>query len=624
MGVKNPISYGDYYWAAQLEAAKLMDEQTEFALAPYFGGLLSEIPDIAALPAGIQTFLQVLREPPSAGLGGFAALTAGEFASETLRDLMKPGISAATRKINRGALETWLTASQGTALHLRGKIDDEYYKLIMNSEGFDDSIASQFETSMLPYPAIGDLMRFARYHGEPTNTREKVWEKFNVPAIDYDMYEWLSLQVLSTDQIHKLLRRKVITDDEANFWFERVGWRDDDVKHVTELGWIIPNPMLMTQGNLQNGEPGEKIIEDIIKADIHPDYAQTYLDAILTKPATGDIVAHELRINTDLSRLDERLTKLGIHPDYLQVYKDLSQVIPPVADIITMAVREVFTPAIAERFGQYEDFPDPLEEWAGKKGLSKEWAERYWAAHWSLPSATQGFSMLHRGVIDQTELNMLLRAQDVMPFWRDKLTQIAYRPFTRVDVRRMYKEGVLDEAGVYEAYLDHGYADDKAKKMTQYTIQQALTAQAKFTSRDVINAFTKRMINNNEARILLVDLGIKSSDVSYILSRAEYKRKWALTDSKISGIRNLYRKGVYNEDQARAKLLGLNLPSDEVEVLFEQWWFERQGDLAPTWTKAETIRFFRNNKITEKRARQELERMGYDNEHILLYLEPVE
>ena len=52
--------------------------------------------------------------------------------------------------------------------------------------------------------------------------------------------------------------------------------------------------------------------------------------------------------------------------------------------------------------------------------------------------------MLHRGVIDTAELDMLLRAQDVMPFWRDRLTAIAYRPLTRVDVRRMYKQGVLN------------------------------------------------------------------------------------------------------------------------------------------------------------------------------------
>ncbi|GAH07016.1 unnamed protein product, partial [marine sediment metagenome] len=75
----------------------------------------------------------------------------------------------------------------------------------------------------------------------------------------------------------------------------------------------------------------------------------------------------------------------------------------------------------------YEDYPKPLETWAAKKGLSKEWSQRYWAAHWSLPSASQGFEMLHRGIINQSDLNMLLRALDVMPFWREKLTGIAYR-----------------------------------------------------------------------------------------------------------------------------------------------------------------------------------------------------
>ncbi|GAI29857.1 unnamed protein product [marine sediment metagenome] len=107
------------------------------------------------------------------------------------------------------------------------------------------------------------------------------------------------------------------------------------------------------------------------------------------------------------------MRRIGIHDEYFSLYKELAKQIPPVADIITMAVREAFTPAIAEKFGQYEDFPEPLKEWAGKKGLSSEWAERYWAAHWSLPSPLQGFEMLHRGIINQDELNMFLVVTDV-------------------------------------------------------------------------------------------------------------------------------------------------------------------------------------------------------------------
>ena len=228
--------------------------------------------------------------------------------------------------------------------------------------------------------------------------------------------------------------------------------------------------------------------------------------------------------------------------------------------------------------------------------------------------------MLHRGVIQESDLNLLLRAQDVMPFWRDKLTQIAFRPLTRVDVRRMYREGVLDEAGVYEAYLDHGYAEENAKRMTEFTIRQTLSAQAKFTSTDVVSAFAKRMINRGDARMLLADLGIPSDNISYIIDRAEYKRLWDLTESRIAGIKNLYKKGVYDENTARAKLLQLNLPSDEVDVLFEQWWYEKVGELAPTWTKAETLRFAKAGTITKARAQKELESMGYDREHVDIYL----
>ena len=621
MSLDNPQTYGEWYWGHGLQAQKDMDEQTEFALAPYFEGLFAGIPEVNELPSGVQSLLRSLAEPPSAGLGGFAALTAGEFASETIRDLIKPGMTAAARVINRGALETWLDPGQAVTLFQRRKIEDGYFDLLMSSSGYDPSIAGQFSDSLRAYPAIAEIMRYARYHGDPLNTKEVVWEKFDVPVDDYDMHEWLTLQVLSTGQIHQLLRRGVITEADADFFLNRVGWRDDDVEYVKELGWLIPNPMLLTQGNLHQGENKERIIEDIIRGDIHPDRAEQYLDAILTKPATQDIVAYTLRTDSDVTRLDERLTKIGIHPDYLDLHRELAFVIPPVADIITMAVREVFTPEIAARFGQYDDFPAPLEEWGLKKGLSKEWSQRYWAAHWALPSATQGFEMLHRGVIDRSDLDRLLRAQDVMPFWRDKLTQIAYRPLTRVDVRRMYREGVLDEAGVYEAYLDHGYAEDNAKRMTLFTVRQTLSAQAKFTSTDVVAAFTKRMIDQSEARSLLTDLGIPSDNVSYIISRAEYKRKWDLTESRIAGIKNLYKKGVYNEDAARAKLLQLNLPSDEVDVLFEQWWYEKTGELAPTWTKAETLRFAASGKISKDRAATELERMGYDSEHVRIYME---
>ena len=624
MAIDNPVSYADYYWAAQLESQRLLAEAEEKELSQIASSLIASFGLYEIAPPGFSLLLKQIEAPAGSFLGGVGGRFVSEVADGVVGSLLAPLYTQAKYAAYEKHPSKRMTASSSAVMHSRRKIDDSLFYSRFLMEGFEPAETDLLFDSLRAYPSIPELMRYARYHGDPTNTRETVWEKFDVHADDYDMHEWLTLSVLSTEQIQTLFRREVITEADADFFLKRVGWRDPNIEYVKELGWLIPNPMLMTQGNLLQGVESEQIIKDIIKADIHPDKAQTYLDAILTKPATQDVISYELRHDPTLQDLHEKLKRVGIHPEYFDLYKELSYVIPPVSDIITMAVREVFTPEIAARFGQYEDFPAALEEWAGKKGLSKDWAERYWAAHWALPSVSQGFEMLHRGVIDQTDLNMLLRAQDVMPYWRDKLTQIAFRPLTRVDVRRMYREGVLDEAGVYEAYLDHGYAESNATKMTEFTIKQTLTSQAKFTSGDVIKAFTKRMIDRGDARALLTDLGIRSEDVSYILSRAEYKRLWDLTDSRIAGIKNLYKKGVYTENQARDKLTQLDLPGEEVNVLFEQWWYEKVGELAPTWTKAETLRFAKAGKITVDRARKELESMGYDQEHVTIYLGQIE
>ncbi|GAH76814.1 unnamed protein product, partial [marine sediment metagenome] len=194
---------------------------------------------------------------------------------------------------------------------------------------------------------------------------------------------------LTTMQAQTLFRRGLITDAELLTKLSQIGWSPDDRLLVQELGWSIPNAMLLVQGDLQQARSRDEILRDISIADINPKYSQQYLDAILTKPASTDLVAYELRKDPKLTNLARNLTKIGIHPDYLDVYQTLAYQIPPIADIITMAVREAFTPEIAERFGQYQDYPKPLEEWAEKKGLSREWSERYWAAHWSLPSPSQ-------------------------------------------------------------------------------------------------------------------------------------------------------------------------------------------------------------------------------------------
>ncbi len=620
MGVKNPQTYGDHYWAAQVEAEKVFQDGVEDEVSSYVEAMYDSLGLKEVLPEPFSRFVGAMTSGKSFAWGGILARFGSEMADSVLGQSMGHALKDFNYMMAEKFSDLRITASEAAILHSRRKIDEPFFLARALSEGLKPAEAAAFYGSRLPYPAIPDIVRWARYHGDAYNIRGTVWEKFDVPVDDMDVWDFLGQQVLSTGMITKLFRRNILGIAEAEYKLGEVGFSKQLAGNVIEDSWLIPNAMLLVQGSLLRDASNEQLLTDISIADIHPDYAEKYLDGVLTKPSSQDLVAYELRRDPNLNELDRQLKRVGIHPDYTDVYKELAQVIPPVADIITMAVREAFTPSIAAKFGQYQDFPDDLAVWGAKKGLSEDWTKRYWAAHWSLPSANQGFEMLHRGVITLPDLNMLLRALDIMPFWRDRLLQIAYRRLTRVDIRRMYSIGVLTEDEVYDAYSEQGYNERDSKRMTAFTIKQTLAKQSKFTASQIVAAFAKYMINSSEAKSLLQSVGVRDENISFIISSAEYKRSWELTESRIAGIRNYYKKELYDENTARGKLLQLNLPSVRVDALMSQWFIDGKDKEDKTWTAAQTLGFIDDGLISPERGRKELKLIGYDDEHINVYL----
>jgi len=471
MSIADPISYADWYWKHNVDALRLRSEQAEESYAPIIQQILSDTGLYEFLPDALRPLFGNLTAPTHPDFDTIArpflslytraiGLVAGEEIARPTAYLLKAG--KPTLKID---------AEIAAILRQRMLMPENVYDVYASFAGYDKAEASQFYKSRLPYPAIPDIITASRYLGDAFDPKPYAMSLFDIPENDYKIWDWLSYQKLTTEQVQELFRRGAFDTADTDRELSRLGWHALDGQMIKYLAHTLPNPMIIAQGLLLQNETTESILESIGKAGIRPAYDQIYLDAVMTKPASEDIVAYELRRDPSLSNLDTELRRIGIHPNYNDLYKELAYQIPPVADIITMAVREAFTPEIARRFGQYQDLPPEFVEWVGKKGLSKDWAERYWAAHWSLPSPQQGFEMLHRGVIGEADVNMLMRALDIMPFWRDKLIQIAYRPLSRVDVRRMFALGVLDVSGVRRAYTDIGYNDYNADLMTQFTIR---------------------------------------------------------------------------------------------------------------------------------------------------------
>jgi len=349
-----------------------------------------------------------------------------------------------------------------------------------------------------------------------------------------------------------------------------------------------------------------------------------------------EIVALWRRDNIDTVERDEHLTELGFTPERIPLLTKVTAQIPSALDVISFAVREVYSPAIAEAFGQYEGVEGVLQE-AGADiratGMSEDTFKKYWAAHWQLPSMRQGYEMLHRDVIDTETLDSLMIALDIMPYWRDKLRAISYSPYTRVDVRRMHKLGVIDQDALIRAYMDLGYSEERAQGLAEFTVLYNLDPeQREQTGEDVekarekeatraavMKAFSTNIITEDETRDHLEALEYTDTAIDLYIANAVFSTEEDVTDEKFKTIHEAFVRRIYDYTTTIVKLGELNLPGAQVELLMERWSIEKDAKTSRP-SKAELFKMFAAKIITEEILRTELEGHGYTDKYINWYM----
>ena len=268
---------------------------------------------------------------------------------------------------------------------------------------------------------------------------------------------------------------------------------------------------------------------------------------------------------------DERLGKMGLDSNDITLIKRLYQMIPGVQDLITMAVKEAFDPDQVEQLGLDLDFPEAFGAWAQKQGLSADWAHKYWQAHWQLPSASMGFEMLHRTIISPDELAGLLKALDYSPVWRDKLIRLSYNTYTRVDIRRMYQLGILNQNQVLQAYKEIGYDDEHATNLTLFTVTGASAEEKDLTKADIVAGYRDRVLFREDASALLVSLGYDTTEADFYLTRADLDFATETRKAQVEAIHLPFVQRIILESQARNQLLQAGLTGQEVETLLDKW-----------------------------------------------------
>jgi len=267
-----------------------------------------------------------------------------------------------------------------------------------------------------------------------------------------------------------------------------------------------------------------------------------------------------------------QLMKLkGYSNEQIKYFIESYKYYPSAEDFIRFAVRDVFHSDIVKKYGYDERFPEEIVKYAKKSGIDEQTLRWYWRSHWQLPTPEEAFTMMHRGAIDEKTLKELLITADYSPFFIDKYIKISYLPYTRVDIRRMYIQGILNEKQVFQAYKELGYDDEKAKNLTEFTKSLSLTKEKHLSKSEILTAWIYKEINDNEAIKQLKELGYNENDAKLILKITKETQKRRLEREYLTTLKWEYAYDMKSKSDIIKEFNRMNFNQYKQKILIEEF-----------------------------------------------------
>jgi len=254
----------------------------------------------------------------------------------------------------------------------------------------------------------------------------------------------------------------------------------------------------------------------------------------------------------------------GWSDERIEALKFVTLFYPAPADLVRWQAREVFEPAMVEKYGLDDELGGITREPFYKAGMTDEQITNYWRAHWEHASWNQVVEMLHRGLMTEQDARDWFRLVEIPPFWRDKLIASSWNVPTRVDVRRFWDMRTIDEARLREIYTAQGY---HGKDLDDYVLWTKIYVDFP----DLVTRFKNGWLTLNQLRAELIKLGMSDERAEELI---QTKVKAAASE-KVAKDRDLTAaeivKGVKKEVISWAEGLELlqDLGYDEWEAEFK-------------------------------------------------------
>jgi len=316
------------------------------------------------------------------------------------------------------------------------------------------------------------------------------------------------------------------------------------------------------------------------------------------------------------------LKRIGYNDDNVNNIITTWTVIPGPQDLLWMVGKEAFEPDMIARYGLDAEFPEEQSSWLSMQGLSRYWQDKYWYAHWDYPSEGRVLDLLHRGLLQKEDVYEYYRVVEIPPFWRELLMQASYKSYTRVDARRMQKLGVLQVEDLLESYRWLGYDDNKAAKMTEFTLKYNQSGDKRLTLTQVQKAYKMGLLSDNDTITFLIDNDYSEQSADLILKMWQIDIETEYASEVIDTTEEHYINNRINESEAIRRLMALELPQQKIEAYIAKWDLRKVRNVKMP-SKEDCEYFYLYNIIDDSKYKTMMYEIGYSEEHIVYYLKKI-
>lgn len=352
-----------------------------------------------------------------------------------------------------------------------------------------------------------------------------------------------------------------------------------------------------------------------------PDQFQQWLLSQQGFMSPGELMIAERRGIISLDEYRTRHRQSGF-PDLqtAEIRRELGKVIPGPSSLVRYMQRDVFDPAIVDTFGLHDEFENKFQgkvvEWAKQEGVSVEQMLAEWASHWSIPGPHTLLEFFHRfrklpesdpRYVSIDMVKDALEQQDILPFWVDKYIAASFRPLTRVDTRRAFEVGSLDEQGLRDNLQAQGYSDDNIDALLRFFIK---LKNDKIYGERAAKAYESGILTKDEATDELKTEGYDDETIDRVTKWIDKKLDHDARKTCTNALHKRFLEGEFEKAEIADELGKLGWDAKHAQAIAEKWECERlsQGKMAPISVIKQLVEF---RIITPLEAVERIRRLGF-------------